>query len=320
MTDNNVLVVGSVALDDVQTPFGEREKSLGGSAVYFSWACSFFAPVSVVGVVGEDFPDAHISMLNTRGIDTQSLIKTRGKTFHWQGRYDFDFNVAHTLKTELNVFADFKPRLNDELRQMKYLFLANIDPEIQLDVARQMKDPKIIAMDTMNYWIENKKDELMEAVKISDYLFVNDAEARQLAGEPNLISACARILSMGPEVVIVKQGEYGVSMFYKAGEREKIQTFSAPSIPLETVVDPTGAGDSFAGAFMGYIASHKKITERIMRCAAATGSVVASFTVEGFSLEALKKADMDAVMGRHRRLREIAYFEDLMIEAKPQSS
>jgi sugar/nucleoside kinase (ribokinase family) len=300
-----------VALDHIQTPFGGRKNSLGGSAVYFSWACSLFGNVSMVGVVGEDFPDQHIQMLEHRGIDTRSLEKIKGKTFHWEGKYDFDFNIAHTLNTELNVFASFNPRLDDYQKEMKYLFLANIDPVIQLKVAQDMKGPKIIATDTMNYWIENKKDDLLKVLKVSDFLLVNDAEARQLAGTPNLISACTRILSMGPRVVIVKQGEYGVAMFYRNKEEGKIEVFSAPSIPLETVVDPTGAGDSFAGAFMGYLASQDEISDKAMRSAAVMGSVVASFTVEGFSLDALKEADMDKVRRRYSRLRKMAYFEDI---------
>ena len=309
--ENEVLVVGSVALDDIETPSGRRENALGGSATYFSWACSLFSPVSVVGVVGEDFPLQYLHLLNQRGIDTQALQKMKGKTFYWKGRYDFDFNTAHTLKTELNVFANFNPQLFPYQSRMKYLFLANIDPVIQLKVAQKMKNSGIIATDTMNYWIEKKKKDLLKVLEITDFLLVNDAEARQLGGEANLISACRRILSWGPKIVIVKQGEYGVRMFHLSKKKEKIETFSVPSIPLETIIDPTGAGDSFAGAFMGYLASQRKTDEKTLRLAVAMGSVVASFTVEGFSLEALEKVNLKNVYQRFHDLRNITYFEDL---------
>jgi len=309
--ENKVLVVGSVALDDIETPSGRRENALGGSATYFSWACSLFSPVSMVGVVGEDFPPQYLHLLNQRGIDTQALRKIEGKTFHWKGRYDSDFNAAHTLRTELNVFANFNPEFFPYRCKIKYLFLANIDPVIQLKVAQEMKNPDIVATDTMNYWIEKKRKDLLKVLKITDFLLVNDAEARQLGEEANLISACRRILSWGPKIVIVKQGEYGVRMFYSSKKKEKIETFSVPSIPLETIIDPTGAGDSFAGAFMGYLASQRKIDEKTLRLAVAMGSVVASFTVEGFSLEALEKVDLKNVYQRFHNLRNIAYFEDL---------
>ncbi len=310
--ENKVLVVGSVALDDIETPFESRKDSLGGSAVYFSYACSLFSKASMVGVVGENFPPEHISSLNKRGIDTQGIKKEKGKTFLWQGRYDFDFNVAHTLKTELNVFADFNPRLFPYQQEINYLFLANIDPVIQLKVAKEMKNPGIIATDTMNYWIESKRDDLLKVLEITDFLLVNDAEARQLAEEVNLVRACRKILTWGPEVIIVKQGEYGVTMFYKGKENE-IQVFSAPSIPLENVVDPTGAGDSFAGGFMGYLASADNVNPDTIRSAVAVGSVVASFTVEGFSVDVLKNVDLKEVSKRLCCLRNISYMEDIKI-------
>jgi sugar/nucleoside kinase (ribokinase family) len=310
-SDNQVLVVGTVALDDVETPFGKKENALGGSAVYFSWANSFFSSVSMVGVIGEDFPNQHLNLLDQRGIDIQALKKINGKTFHWEGKYEYDLNTAHTLKTDLNVLADFDPELLPYQRDIKYLFLANIDPVLQLKVAKEMNEPKVIATDTMNYWIESKREDLLKVLKITDYLLVNDAEARQLGEESNLIAACRKILSWGPKVIIVKQGEYGVTMFYHDDSKEKIQVFAAPSIPLETVIDPTGAGDSFAGAFMGYLASQKKINEKTIRSAVAMGSVVASFTVEGFSLDALKEVEMEDIKKRFRSLRNIAYFEDI---------
>lgn len=308
---NDVLVVGSVALDDVETPFGRRKNSLGGSAVYFSLACSIFSAVSMVGVIGEDFPEEHILLLNTRGVDTRSLKRKKGRTFHWQGRYDLDLNLAHTLKTELNVFADFKPELYPRQSDAKYLFLANIDPELQLRVAREMSNPDIIAADTMNYWIDSKRRNLLKVLKITDFLLVNDAEARQLGKEANLTKACRKIISWGPKVVVVKQGEYGVIMFYSNAKGGKIKIFSAPAIPLDTVVDPTGAGDSFAGAFIGYIASKGRINEEIIRHAVTMGSVVASFTVEGFSVDELMKADLKKIYRRFSQLRDMAYFGDI---------
>jgi sugar/nucleoside kinase (ribokinase family) len=311
--DNNVLVVGSIALDDVETPFGRREVSLGGSAVYCSYAGSFFSPFSVVGVVGEDFPKENVEMLNDRGIDTKALKTLPGKTFHWKGKYDFDLNTAHTLQTDLNVLAEFEPELHPHQKDMKYLFLANIDPVLQLKVVNEMNDPKVIAMDTMNFWIDSKREELIEVIKKVDYLLVNDAEARQLGEEANMIKASHNILSWGPKVLIVKQGEYGVTMFYKTDDHEKVQTFAAPSIPLETVLDPTGAGDSFAGAFMGYLASQNQINEKVLRSAVVMGSVVASFTVGGFSLDALQQASKDDIKKRFSQLRRIAHFDDVEI-------
>ncbi len=310
--DSKVLVVGSVALDDIETPFGRREVSLGGSAVFFSWACSLYAPVSMVGVVGEDFPEEHINLFNGRGIDTRGLLKEKGKTFHWQGRYDFDCNVAHTIQTDLNVFANFKPRLLDDQCDIKYLFLANIDPVIQLEVASKMKNPMVVATDTMNYWIESKRADLMKVLEITDFLLVNDAEARQLGEEANLVAAAKKILSWGPKVVIIKQGEYGVTMFYSDEDGDTIETFSAPSIPLETVMDPTGAGDSFAGGFMGYLASQNNINGDTMRRAVAVGSVVASFTVEGFSIDSLKEAKLEDIVKRYSRLRNISSFKSII--------
>ncbi|MBN2408021.1 MAG: sugar kinase [Elusimicrobia bacterium] len=309
--DNKVVVVGSVALDDVQTPFGRREVSLGGSAVYFSWACSLFSKVSMIGVIGDDFPDEHVRMLEERGIDISGLERVRGKTFHWRGRYDFDLNIAHTLDTQLNVFAEFSPKLLDYQREAKYLFLANIDPALQLDVVRQMKAPRIVAADTMNFWIDGKRDDLEKVIGEIDYLIINDAEARQLAGEGNLVTACRKILERGPEALVVKQGEYGVTMFHAGKGNKGMEIFSAPSVPLDSVIDPTGAGDSFAGAFMGYIASEKKVNDSVIRRAVIMGCVVASFTVEGFSLDRLKEVDEKSIRERFSRLKKISYFDDL---------
>ncbi|MFH1416543.1 MAG: PfkB family carbohydrate kinase [Elusimicrobiota bacterium] len=308
---NKVLVVGSVALDDIETPFGSRDASLGGSAVFFSWACSLFSEVSMVGVVGDDFPAEYTDDMNRRGIDTNGLVVKEGKTFHWKGRYDFDCNIAHTIQTDLNVFGDFSPELLGYQKDIPYLFLANIDPVIQLRVAKEMKNPSVIATDTMNYWIESKRDDLMKVLEITDFLLVNDAEARQLAEEANLVTAAKKILTWGPKTIIVKQGEYGVTMFYSSGGAPKIETFSAPSIPLETVTDPTGAGDSFAGGFIGYLAMNGSISDETIRRAVVMGSVVASFTVEGFSIDVLRKAQKEEIHKRFSKLRKISYFEDI---------
>ncbi len=305
--EKKVLVVGSVAYDDIETPSCKFTKSLGGSAIYFSWACKFFTDVDIVGVIGDDFTKSDIALIKKRGIDIRALKIKKGKTFHWKGKYNSDFNVAHTLKTELNVFAEFEPKLLSDQKLIKYLFLGNIDPKIQLKVAKEMKNPKIIAMDTMNYWIENNKTELLEVIKISDILIINDSEARQIAEEFNLVKCGKKILSLGIKALVIKKGEYGLSMFYydKKGE---IKIFSAPSFPVEDVIDPTGAGDSFAGAFMGYIATQKTINEKNMRNAAVFGSVVASFTVEGFSVEKLKKVSIKDIEERFHQLHDIAYF------------
>jgi len=308
--ENRVLVAGSVAQDTIETPFGRRENALGGSAVFFSWACSFFSKVEMVGVVGRDFLSENIELLKKRGIDLRGLKQVEGKTFHWEGRYDCDFNTAHTINTELNVFADFTPVLEEDQKEIEYVFLANIDPEIQLEVAQQMNSAKVIAADTMNFWIENKKEKLMEVLGVIDFLFVNDAEARQLGNDPNLMRACRKILDCGPSVLVVKQGEYGATMFYST-DQGKVEIFSAPSIPLDSVVDPTGAGDSFAGAFIGSLAKSGEITGASMRNAVAMGSVVASFTVEGFSLDALRNCGAEDIDSRYRQLRRIAFFEEI---------
>ncbi len=306
-----VLITGSVGLDSISTPFGKREMVPGGSAVYASLACAYFAPAAVVGVAGEDFPKKYLDMLRGRGVDTAGLKISPGRTFHWEGRYDYDFNTAHTLKTDLNVMGSFTPEVPEDHIPAEYLFLANIDPEIQLEVARAAGAPRITAADTMNFWIDNKKDKLLEVLELTDILMLNDSEARQLSGSPNLTRACRSIMKMGPGTVIVKQGEYGATMFYSDSSGEKVETFSAPSFPLETVRDPTGAGDSFAGAFMGYLARNEIADERAIRTAVALGSVVASFTVEGFSTEALEKAGPDGITGRFNKLREMALFESL---------
>jgi sugar/nucleoside kinase (ribokinase family) len=280
----DLLVVGSVALDSVETPFGRVEQALGGSATYFSYAASFFTQVRLVAVVGEDFPEGHVQLLRDKGVDVAGLQVAPGQTFRWQGQYGFDLNEARTLDTRLNVFAEFHPRLDDRLRQCPFLFLANIDPELQLDVLRQMAGrPRLVALDTMNFWIDGKREGLLRILKDVDVVTINDREARQLAGEPNLVRAARAIAAMGPRVVVVKRGEYGALMLSEGG------FFFVPAYPLESVFDPTGAGDTFAGGFMGYLAAQDRIDGSTMRRAVVYGSVMASFTVEDFSLTRLTR-------------------------------
>ena len=299
-----ILVVGSVAFDSVKTPFGEREHILGGAATYFSVAASFFTDVRVVGVVGDDFGAKEEAVFRERGVDITDVERVPGQqSFHWRGEYGYDLNVARTLDTQLNVFADFKPRLSADARGVQYLFLANIQPDLQLEVRRQV-NAKIVAADTMNYWIEKTRPQLESTLKEVDILIINDTEARELAGEANLVRAARRILTMGPKRLVVKQGEYGAVMFTPDSY------FSAPAYPLEDVFDPTGAGDSFAGGFMGYLAATGADDEEAMRRAIIFGSVMASFNVEDFSCERMRRLTYEEIAGRARRLRQITYFEE----------
>lgn len=277
----SVLVVGSIALDDIETPFGKREGILGGSASYFSIAASNFTEVKIVAVVGEDFPDAHLKMFKSYNIDLQGVKKAPGKTFRWRGKYGYDLNEPITLGTYLNVFETFEPLIPDYYSQEEYVFLANIDPELQLNVLDQVTAPKLVALDTMNYWIENKPVELKKVLERVNVLIVNDSETRELAKEPRITRAARIVMDMGPEVLIVKRGEYGALLFSKDG------IFWAPSYPLEEIVDPTGAGDSFAGGFMGYIAGNDIQDAAGFKRAVVHGSVIASFTVEDFSVDRL---------------------------------
>lgn len=298
-----VLIVGSVALDSVKTPLGEVNDALGGAAVYSSVAASFFAPIMVVGVVGEDFPMAHIDFLASRGINTHGIQVKPGKSFRWGGSYEFDLNQAHTLFTELNVFADFKPVIPPGYRSAEFVFLANIDPELQLQVLDQVENPKLVACDTMNFWIENKKDALIEVLKRVDVAFMNDAEARQLIGTGSLIKAANAIREMGPQTVVIKKGEHGAMMFSEG------TCFVAPSYPLEDVVDPTGAGDSFAGGFIGYLAHTGEANVRNIRKAVIYGSTMASYNVEGFSLEKFRVLSPKDISDRYSEFIELVNFE-----------
>ncbi|MCZ6538583.1 MAG: PfkB family carbohydrate kinase [Chloroflexi bacterium] len=285
-----ILVVGSVAYDAVETPAGKRDSQLGGSASYFSIAASYFAEVGLIGVVGEDFDPADRKMYESHGIDTTGLIQAEGRTFRWAGEYVDDINTAVTLDTQLNVFGEFEPELTEAHANAPYLFLANIDPTLQLKVLDSMATrPKMIANDTMNLWIDTAKPALVDLISRVDTLLINEDEAKQLTGEDHLPDAARAILDLGPNSTVIKRGEYGATLF---GEDF---TFAAPAYPLERVIDPTGAGDSFAGGFMGHIASVDRVDEESLRTAAIAGSTMASFAVEDFGLDRitiLTKADI----------------------------
>ena len=301
----SLLVVGSVAFDSVETPFGKAEEVLGGSATYFSTAASFFTDVKLVAVVGDDFPEEHVTFLKSREIDVKGLQKASGKTFRWKGRYDFDLNQAHTLDTQLNVFASFKPQIPEEYKDAEYVFLANIDPVLQLEVLKQVRKPKLVACDTMNFWIEGKLHELKETLKHVDILTINEGEARELAKEASLVKAAKTILSFGPKTLIIKRGEYGSLMISDAG------IFAAPAYPLESVFDPTGAGDTFAGGFMGYLANTGNLGDGNIRQAIIFGSAMASFNVEEFSLNRLKTLTYSEIEQRYKSFKRLTHFEDL---------
>ena len=300
----SLLVVGSVAFDSVKTPFGEAADILGGSATYFSTAASYFTDVNLVAVVGEDFPSQHMNFLKSRGVNIDGLERQAGKTFRWKGEYGFQLNEAHTLETHLNVFQNFKPALPASYKGAEGVFLANIDPELQLDVLKQVKSPKIIACDTMNFWISGKREALLKTLKHVAILIINDGEARQLAQEANLVKAAKIIRSYGPKHLIVKRGEYGSLMFNSQS------TFAAPAYPLENVFDPTGAGDSFAGGFMGYLLNTGNFSEENMRQAVIFGSVMASFVVEDFSLNRIKALDYEEILNRYREFKQLTHFEE----------
>jgi len=299
----SILVVGSVALDSVRTPFGEVEEVLGGSAMFFSVAASLFGEVRLVAVVGEDFPEEHVSFLASRDVDIRGLKRMPGETFRWKGYYEYDLNDAHTLDTQLNVFEEFDPDIPEEYRDSDYVFLANIHPGLQLKVLEQVRSPRLTICDTMNYWIENERERLVETISQVDYLLLNDTEARELAGEPNLIMAGRKLLEMGPERVIIKKGEHGVIMLGEEG------FFSLPAYPLETVFDPTGAGDSFGGGFLGSLSRYEEIGGEEVRRSVVYGSVIASFVVESFSCDRLRSLALEEIDGRYREFMNITSFD-----------
>lgn len=301
----SILVVGSVALDSVTTPFGQATEALGGSATYFSTAASFFTDVRLVAVVGEDFPEEHLEFLRSRNVDLRGLQRVPGKTFRWAGAYGLALNEAQTLETQLNVFADFAPKIPEDYQDTDVVFLANIDPDLQRDVLRQVRRPALIAADSMNYWITGKAQSLWQTLGLVDVLIINDAETRQLAGEANLVRAARKILGGGPRVLVIKRGEYGALMITQDN------WFAAPALPLDNVVDPTGAGDCFAGGFVGYLASCRHFDDANMRQAVIMGSVMASFNVEAFSLDRLRSLMSPEIDARYGMFKRLAHFEDL---------
>ena len=301
----SILVVGSVALDSVETPFGRAERVLGGSANFFAAAASLFAGanVQVVGVVGDDYPMAQLDFLAQRGVDLSGIERAEGESFFWAGRYHYDLNSRDTLETRLGVFAEFQPRIPDAFRSARHVFLGNIDPELQLDVLDQVESPELVACDTMNFWIEGSREALMRLLPRLDILLVNDAEARQLADEPNLLKAARWIQARGPRWVVIKKGEHGAILY----DRDRV--FFVPGFPLESVFDPTGAGDAFAGGFMGHLAGPRVIDGDTLRRAMVYGSATGSFAVEAFSVDRFRNLTSREVWQRVEEFREMTFFE-----------
>lgn len=301
-----ILVVGSVAYDTVKTPFGRMERILGGSAVHFSMAASILSQVHLIGVVGEDFADEHVLYLKKRGVNTDNLMRIKGgKTFFWEGYYEYDMNQAHTVKTELNVFQNFNPVIPDKLKEAPYVFLANIDPDIQLALIQQVKNPKLIVCDTMNYWIGNKKEALLNVMKKVDVMLLNDGEARELFNTPHLVKAAKKAMALGVKVVIIKKGEHGAIMF------SQDSVFTAPAFPLEEVIDPTGAGDSFAGGFLSFLERNNRINDEYLRKALVYSTVIASFYVQDFGTRALEKITYADIKQRYMALQKITQFKNI---------
>ena len=305
----SLTVVGSIAFDGLETPFGQRDKILGGAGTHFSLSASFFTDVRAVGVVGGDFSDEEWAVFKRHQINTDDVeVVADGKTFFWKGRYDYDMNTAHTLDTQLNVFETFDPKLSDESKTSRLVFLANILPMIQKQVREQCEKAEFVAMDTMNFWISSMKDALIETIKVVDCIIINDAEARQLTDEPNIHKAAKAILNYGLKAVVIKRGEYGATLFTKDSY------FVVPAYPLESVFDPTGAGDTFAGGFMGYLASQKEITDETMRRAMIYGSVMASFNVEEFGTERVDRLTQTEINERFAAFKRMTHFDDIPFE------
>ena len=299
-----LLVVGSVALDSVETPFGKAENVIGGSGTFFSAAAVHLAPVQLVGVVGSDYPVDKLEPLRERGVDLAGLERAEGNSFRWRGRYRHDLNAAETLETHLGVFSNFRPKIPGQFRRAPFVFLANIDPRLQLDVLRQVERPTLVACDTMNFWIESRRPELLELLKHVDLVTLNEGEARQLTEKYNLVKAARWIMDRGPKVVVIKKGEHGAYLF-----RER-EIFFAPAYPLEEVFDPTGAGDSFAGGLMGYVARTGASDPSALRRAVIYGSALGSFAVERFSVERLLEIDWEDIAERVAAFRQLVAFED----------
>ena len=297
----DVIVIGTIGIDDIKTPFGDMKNLLGGSAVYASHAASFFAKAGMVSIAGEDLPVEHKELLEKKGICLKG-VEFKGKNFRWAGSYEFDMNEAKTLETGLNSLLDFDPKLPDEYRNAKYVLLGNIDPTLQLKVIEQLREPELILLDTMNFWIDTKKDDLMKVIKKVDVLLLNDGEARQLFDTVSLVKCGQQALHLGPKYVIIKKGEHGALLFSDG------KHFNAPGYPLEVLKDPTGCGDSFAGGFIGYIAKTKDISEPNLRKAIIYGSTIASFTAEDFSLEKREQISIDDIENRFKEFREFREF------------
>ena len=306
----SILVVGSVAFDSLETPSGKRERVLGGAATHFALAASFFTEVRVVGVVGEDFLPEHERVLTDKGIDTRGIERAPGKSFHWTGNYLTDLNEATTLATDLNVFAEFSPKIPPEYLDSEYLFLANIDPVLQLDVRRKMPNARMVAGDTMNYWINAHRENLLPVLRELDVLVINDKEVRLLTGETNGLKGARKVLEMGPKSLVVKYGEHGSGAFFTPEvfeTRDACKLFRAPATPQEEVVDPTGAGDSFAGGFFGYIASQGKVTPEVFRTAMFYGCVMGSLNVEAFGTERIARTTRAEIDERFAQLKELSH-------------
>ena len=306
-TTSSLLVVGSVGLDTVETRAGKRAEVLGGAASYFSVAASFLAPVRLTAVVGTDFPEAHTKLLADHAVDLAGLERVSGKTFRWSGVYAKDFSTRTTLDTQLNVFQDFNPKLPAGWGNSEYVFLANLDPVLQLSVLEQAGKPRFVACDTMNFWIEGKRDALLKLLARVDMLLLNDEEARQLSGEANLPAAARAIRALGPKAVVIKRGDAGALLFHEAG------VFAAPAFPIENVVDPTGAGDSFAGGFMGWMAREGVVDPMTIRTAMILGSVLASFSVEDFSLDRFRRLDLSQIRERFAAFADLVHFEKIKL-------
>jgi sugar/nucleoside kinase (ribokinase family) len=308
-----ITVVGSIAYDAVKTPFGKRERMLGGAAVHFALAASFFDEVLVVGPVGDDFGEPQLEVMRRRGVDVSDIEQVAGgKTFFWRGEYGWDLNSRETLDTQLGVFEGFQPKLSERSRASDVLFLANIVPDLQIEVRGQLPDARFVALDSMNLWIDIAKDQLVKAIESVDCLILNDAELRQLTGKPNLVSAAREILSWGPKVIVAKQGEYGAALITNES------FFALPAYPLETVIDPTGAGDTFAGGFVGYIAAHpeEELSDELLRRAMAHGTALASFNVEEFGTERIQQLTGEEIATRVEELREFTQFSDAPLKLR----
>lgn len=300
----SVLVVGSVALDSVETPFGKADQVIGGSGTFFSASASHLSPVQLVGVVGDDYPMAQLEPLKKRGVDMAGLEQAKGESFRWRGRYRHDLNSAETLETRLGVFSHFSPKIPAQFKNAPFVFLANIDPRLQLDVLKQVNKPKLVACDTMNFWIESRRPDIVELIKHVDLITLNDGEARQLTDCSNLVKAARWIMERGPSMVIIKKGEHGAFLF------KQKSIFFAPAFPLEEVFDPTGAGDSFAGGFMGYLARTGDLSDANLRRAVVYGSAMGSFAVEKFSVQRLLEITPADIASRVAEFRRLVAFEE----------